>query len=166
MDTTVENLPHHTSDVYDAHPEVAGSCDLQMRNLGGRARFAGEVVTLEAFEDNLLVKQILARPGAGKVLVVDAGGTTHGAMMGGNMAATAASNGWEGVVVNGAVRDSHELAECDLGVKALGTNPRRSLKAGAGREGVPVGFGGVVFTPGDLLVSDDDGIIVLPATAR
>ncbi|MFJ9392032.1 ribonuclease E activity regulator RraA [Nocardioides sp. NPDC101246] len=152
-----------TSDLYDIHQESLESCDLQLRQLGGVRHFEGPIATFRAFEDNLVLKEIVAEPGEGRVIVVDTDGSTRVAMLGDNMAALAAENGWAGIVVNGAVRDIAALAELPIGIKALGSNPRRSRKDGVGRRDVVVTFGGAAFTPGSYLVSDDDGIVVLPA---
>lgn len=154
--------PTPTADLVDEHGEALQSCDLQLRQYGARARFAGTAVTLRCHQDNALVKAALAEPGAGKVLVVDGGGSLHTALMGDLIAASAVANGWEGVVIHGAVRDVAALRELDLGVKALGSNPRKSAKDGAGERDVVVEFGGVSFAPGATVVSDDDGIVVLP----
>ena len=151
-----------TADLYDEHGEALASCDTQFRQFGGRTRFQGEIVTVRCHEDNALLKQVVQGPGRGKVVVVDADGSVHTAMMGDQMADIAVANGWEGVIIHGAVRDSAMLAKLDIGIKALGTNPRKSSATGAGQEGVPVGFGGVVFRPGATVVSDEDGIVVLP----
>lgn len=151
-----------TADLHDEHGDALASCDLQLRQYGGRLRFRGEIATVRCREDNVLVKQALSEPGHGKVLVVDGGGSLHCALVGDVIADLAAGNGWEGVVVHGVVRDSALLAGIDLGVKALGTNPRKSPKHGVGERDVPVGFGGVVFVPGATLVSDEDGVVVLP----
>jgi regulator of ribonuclease activity A len=97
------------------------------------------------------------------VLVVDGGGSLHTALMGDLIAGLAAANGWSGVIINGAVRDVAALRTLELGSKALGSNPRKSTKAGAGERDVPVGFGGVTFTPDDEVYSNDDGIVVLSA---
>lgn len=156
---------HGTSDLYDLHGETLQSCDLQLRQLGGIRHFSGQIVTFRSDEDNLLLKRIIDEPGAGRVLVVDTGGSVRVAMLGDSMAARAARNGWSGIVVNGAVRDVQALAGLPLGIKALGANPRRSRKHGTGERDVVVTFGGAVFTPGHVLVSDDDGILVLPVGA-
>jgi regulator of ribonuclease activity A len=152
-----------TADLYDEHGALLESCDLQLRQLGGRPRFRGTVVTIRCHEDNALVRSVLGEPGHGRVLVVDGGGSLRTALMGDRIAASAVANGWAGVVVHGAVRDVAVLRTLDLGIKALGSNPRTSAKTGAGERDVPVTFGGAVFTPGAELVSDDDGIVVLPA---
>lgn len=152
-----------TADLVDVHGEALQSCDTQLRSFGGRVRFSGRIETFRSPEDNRVLKDIVSEPGDGRVIVVDAGGSLHGAMLGDNMAERAAANGWAGIVVHGVVRDSSRLAELDLGVKALGTNPRRSRKDGAGERGVDVSFGGVTFRPGDELVADEDGVVVLPS---
>ena len=150
-----------TADLYDEHGERLQSCDTQFRRFGARARFTGTVTTVRCFEDNALLKSVLSEPGAGKVLVVDGNASVHCALMGDLIAALAAGNGWEGAVINGAVRDVAALEEIDLGVKALGSNPRKSTKTGAGERDVPLTFGGCTFTPGAVLYSDEDGVVVL-----
>lgn len=149
-----------TADLYDERGEQLDSCDLQLRQYGGRSAFSGEIVTVRCHQDNALLKSILSEPGQGRVLVVDGGGSLHTALMGDLIAGTAVANGWAGVVINGAVRDVAALRELELGVKALGSNPRKSGKHGIGERDVPVTFGGVVFHPGAELFSDDDGILV------
>jgi regulator of ribonuclease activity A len=151
-----------TADLCDEHGPGLPSCDTQFRQYGGRTRFQGTIVTVRSHEDNALLKKAVAEPGHGKVIVVDGSGSLHCAMIGDKMAEQAHSNGWEGIVINGAVRDAATLAALDIGIKALGTNPRKSHKHGAGQHNVPVSFGGVVFTPGAKLVSDEDGVVVLP----
>ena len=152
-----------TADLVDELGEDVRSCDLQLRQLGGRARFAGPVRTVWCRGDNALVKQVLSSPGDGGVLVVDGGGSLHSALVGDLVAGAAVEHGWAGLVLHGVVRDAAALAGMPLGVKALGTNPRKSRKEGAGQVDVPVGFGGVVFTPGEWVFSDEDGVLVLTA---
>jgi regulator of ribonuclease activity A len=149
-----------TSDLFDAHPGAA-SCDTQFRQFGGRRSFSGPVATVRCLEDNVLLRAAVSEPGEGRVLVVDGGGSFRCALLGDNIAEIAVANGWSGLIVNGCVRDVVALAELPIGIKALGTNPRPSGKAGAGETGVPVTFGGVEFSPGALLYADDDGVIVL-----
>lgn len=151
-----------TADLYDEHGEALQSCDLQLRHYGGRTAFSGPLATIRCHEDNALVKATLAEPGDGRVLVVDGGGSLHTALMGDLIAASAVEQGWAGVVIHGAVRDTTVLRTLDLGIKALGSNPRKSAKTGAGEREVVVSFGGVDFVPGHTLVSDDDGVVVLP----
>ena len=115
---------------------------------------------MRCFQDNALLKSVLSEPGEGRVLVVDGGGSLHTALIGDVIAGLGVDNGWSGLVVHGAVRDSVALGQLDLGLKALGTNPRKSSKTGAGERDVPVTFGGVTFAPGTELFSDPDGVLV------
>ncbi|MBG6217745.1 regulator of ribonuclease activity A [Arthrobacter sp. CAN_A6] len=149
-----------TADLVDEHADAVDSCDLQMRQMGGRRQFTGTIRTIRCERDNALVKQVLAEPGNGCVLVIDGGGSLRSALVGDLIAGSAVDNGWEGIVVNGVVRDSEALAGLDVGIKALGTNPRKSSKQGVGDIDVEVVFGGVIFRPGHTLWSDDDGILV------
>ena len=151
-----------TADLVDQHGDAVHSCDLQFRSYGGRSRFSGPVRTVACREDNALVKSVLSEPGKGAVLVVDGEGSLHTALVGDLIAGSAVANGWAGVLVHGAVRDTVAIGALDLGLKALGSNPRKSSKAGAGAVDVPVSFGGVTFTPGAYLYSDEDGVLVTP----
>ncbi len=130
---------------------------------GGVERFAGTVVTARCFEDNTPVKALLESPGEGRVLVVDGGGSVRRALVGGNIAASAAQNGWAGVVVDGCVRDKAELAEAAVGIRALGLIPLPTDRRTPGLQQVPVQIQGVTVQPGEWLCADEDGIVVLPA---
>lgn len=149
-----------TADLVDEIGEDVRSCDTQFRDLGGRTEFFGPVSTVRCFQDNALLKSVLGEPGEGRVLVIDGGGSVHTALVGDIIAELGRSNGWSGVVVNGAIRDSAVVGGMDFGCKALGTNPRKSTKTGAGERDVTVSFGGVDFAPGDMLYADTDGIVV------
>lgn len=151
-----------TADVCDRLEGTVRTCAVQLRVYGARVPFAGEVDTVSCVEDNALVREALSRPGRGRVLVVDGAGSLRTALLGDVMARMAAENGWAGVVVNGAVRDVARLREIDFGVAALGSNPHRSGKTGAGTAGTPVSFGDVVFTPGDTVHVDEDGVALVP----
>lgn len=153
--------PRPTADLVDDIGPDVRSCDLQFRQFGGRTDFAGPITTVTCFQDNALLKSVLSQPGNGGVLVIDGDGSVHTALVGDVIAGLGVDNGWVGLVINGAVRDSAMLRTLDIGIKALGTNPRKSTKTGAGERDRPVEFGGVVFTPGDILYSDDDGIVVV-----
>lgn len=150
-----------TADLVDSIGPDVRSCDVQFRQFGGRAEFAGPISTVRCFEDNALLKSVLSQHGAGGVLVVDGGGSLHSALVGDVIAELARSSGWAGLVINGAVRDAAALRGIDIGIKALGTNPRKSAKTGAGERDVEVTMGGVTFTPGEIAYSDDDGIVVV-----
>ncbi len=131
-----------------------------LRDFRWPRRFAGPVATVKCFEDNTQVKAALAEPGAGRVLVVDAGGSLRCAMLGDLIAESAVENGWAGVLLYGCVRDSAELSGMDLGVKALAANPRKSVRRGEGQRDLPVSFAGVTFRPGDWVYCDEDGVLV------
>lgn len=136
------------------------------REFGGRAAFAGRVVTVKCFEDNTSVKALLEGPGEGRVLVVDGAGSLRRALIGGNIGAAAARNGWAGVVVDGCVRDVAELAACDVGIRALAAMPLPTDRRQAGLVDVPVQVQGVWVRPGDWLCADADGIVILPEPAQ
>ncbi|MCY0922435.1 ribonuclease E activity regulator RraA [Streptomyces sp. H27-G5] len=155
--------PVPTSDLYDEHGEFLAVCATRFRRFGGRGLFAGPVRTVTCHEDNALVRELVNRPGDGAVLVVDGGGSLRTALTGDLIAGAAHANGWAGMIVNGAVRDSVALGGLDLGILALGTVPRKSGKTGAGAVDEPVTIGGVTFRPGDLVHADDDGVVLLPA---
>ncbi len=128
---------------------------------GGRMHFAGMVSTVRCFEDNSAVKAAVESAGDGRVLVVDGGASLRRALIGGNLAAAAARNGWAGVVVNGCVRDVAELNACDLGIRALALMPMPPDKRNEGARDVPLLVQGVPVRPGDWLCADADGIVVL-----
>jgi regulator of ribonuclease activity A len=149
-----------TADLYDERGEDLASLSTQMRSFGAHAVFDGVIRTVRCYEDNALVRQALSSPGAGAVLVIDGGGSLQRALIGDVIAGLAVENGWAGIVAFGAIRDSVAVDRLPIGVKALGTNPRKSAKEGAGEVEVPVEFGGVTFTPGAHIWSDADGILV------
>jgi regulator of ribonuclease activity A len=159
------DIPVPTADLVDRYGSELRVCDTQFRQFGGRRAFAGPVRTVSCHEDNGLLRELLHGSGSGCVLVVDGAGSLRTALVGDLIAGAALANGWAGLALHGAVRDSAALSRLDLGIKALGTNPRRSTKTGAGAVDVPVTFGGVTFYPGDVLHADDDGIVLLPRAA-
>ena len=148
-----------TADLCDDHSATLQICEPLFSSYGGRARFFGKVSTIKCFEDNSLVREAVAEPGDGRVLVVDAGGSLRCAMLGDLLAAKAVENGWSGVVMYGLIRDSADIAGMDLGVKALGTFPLKSVKKGIGERDVDVRFAGVRFSPGSHVYADEDGIV-------
>lgn len=149
-----------TTDLSDAHPE-AQVADPVFADFGGLLDFHGPISTLKVFEDNALVRAALEEPGEGRVLVVDGGGSLRCALVGGNLGALGVKNGWAGIVVNGCIRDSEEIGEQEIGVKALVTHPRKSEKGlHTGHRGKVLTFAGVTFKPGAWLYADADGIVV------
>jgi len=149
-----------TTDLCDAHGDSVDVLEPLWSDFGGNIEFHGPVHCLRVLDDNSLVRAALERPGTGKVLVVDGGGSMRCALLGGMLATLAEKNGWAGIVIHGCVRDSEETLACGIGIKALATHPRKSEKKGLGEENVVLGFGGVIISPGDHLYADEDGLIV------
>lgn len=149
-----------TADLYDERGDALDSLSLQLLDLGGRVAFDGPIRTIRCHRDNALAKAMLATPGDGAVLVIDGGGSLESALVGDLIAASAVAHGWAGVIVHGAIRDREAIARLPLGVKALGSNPRKSAKEGVGEVDVPVEIAGVVFTPGRRVWADADGVLV------
>lgn len=149
-----------TTDLCDAFEAAAQALNLPWLDLGGRIAFHGRISTVKAFEDNSRVREAVAEPGQGRVLVVDGAGSMARAMLGDLLAAKAVENGWEGIVIVGAIRDSAAIAQLDLGVKALGRCPRKTEKIGDGRRDVPLEIAGIPVRPGQWLYADADGVIV------
>ena len=152
--------PVSTADLWDERGDDLQSCSTQLRHYGGRTAFTGVVSTVRCHRDNALVKAALAEPGDGRVLVVDGGGSLESALMGDLIAGSAVANGWVGVIIHGAVRYVAALRGLDLGILALGSNPRKSAKDGAGERDVVVSFGGVDVAPGLTLWADEDGVVL------
>ena len=148
-----------TPDLTDEHPEAL-AIELQFTSYGLIRQFGGQAVTIKCHEDNSLVKQCVAEEGAGRVIVVDGGGSLRRALLGDMLAEQAAANGWAGLVINGAVRDVDEIATIALGVQALGCCSKKTEKLGVGQRDVSIAFGGVSILPGDYIYADNNGVIV------
>jgi regulator of ribonuclease activity A len=149
-----------TCDLCDENPDDVRVCEPMFSQFGGRECFGGEIVTAKCFEDNSRVKETLATPGHGKVLVVDGGGSLRCALLGDMIGEDAVNNGWEGVIVYGCVRDVDALGTLDLGVQALASIPLKSNRRGEGQKDIAVTFGGVTFRPGEFVYADNNGVIV------
>ena len=156
-----------TCDLCDAHKnDSSGQFRVLaplFKNFGGLTRFCGPVVTVKCFEDNTPVKAAVDAPGEGRVLVVDGGASLRRALLGGNLAAAAARNGWAGVVIDGCVRDVLELAQCAVGIRALAAMPLPTEKSQPGLRDTAIEIQGVWIRPGDWLYADDDGMVVMAA---
>lgn len=149
-----------TTDLCDAFPDEVRAAEPIFRSFGGRPAFEGKIATLKVHEDNALVRTALSQAGGGRVLVIDGGGSMRRALVGDQLAALAARNGWSGIVVHGCIRDAAEIAAVSIGVLALGTHPRKSDKRAHGVAGEPVTFAGVTFAPGEHAWADADGLVV------
>jgi regulator of ribonuclease activity A len=146
----------------DQFPELVQVVEPMFANFGGRETFGGEIVTIKAYEDNSLVREQVAQPGQGKVLVVDGGASMRRAMLGDMLAEKAEKNGWEGIIIYGCIRDVNAISQLDLGVQALGSHPMKTDKRGLGDLNVPLTFGGVTFTPGQYVYADNNGVLISP----
>lgn len=149
-----------TCDLCDENPDDVRVLEPMLSQFGGRECFGGEIVTVKCFEDNSRVKETLGTPGAGKVLVVDGGGSLRCALLGDMIGEDAVKNGWEGVIVYGCVRDVDALGTLDLGVQALASIPLKSNRRGEGQKDIPVTFGGVTFRSGEYAYADNNGVVV------
>lgn len=152
--------PISTADLYDQYGDQLQSISIQFQDFGGRLSFHGPARTIKCHEDNGLVKETLSFPGNGAVLVVDGGGSLRYALMGDMIAASAEANGWAGVLIYGVVRDRTALAELQLGIKALGSNPRKTVKRGHGVVDEVITIGDVQIRPGAMVYADLDGVLV------
>ena len=149
-----------TADLYDQHEGKVQVALPVFRDYGGREVFCGQIVTVKVFEDNSLVRTALEERVRDKVLVIDGGESLRCALIGDVLAQLGKDHGWQGIIVSGCIRDSTAIATIDIGVKALGTSPRKSVKKGAGQRDIDVIFAGVAFRPGDYVYADTDGILV------
>ncbi len=157
-----------TPDLCDAYPDLARILEPIFKNYGGKTSFGGEIVTVKCFEDNSRVKENAGKPGVGKVMVVDGGGSLKKALLGDLIARTALNNGWEGFIIYGCIRDVEPISTMKIGVKALNSIPLKTQGKGEGENNVQITFGGVTFNAGEYVYADTTGIIVssMPLTNR
>lgn len=153
-------MSYATTDIADALDTQAQVAAPIFHHFGGRNRFQGPIKTLKVFEDNTKVREILESPGEGRVLVVDGGASPRCALVGGNLGQLGVDNGWAGIVVYGYVRDAAELGAQAIGIMALGTHPRKSVKRNSGDFDLDLSFADLRLKPGDWLYADEDGIVV------
>jgi regulator of ribonuclease activity A len=154
--------PRPNADLFDDHGNISQTCSTQFQDYGAVRQFAGPIRTVQCFRDNQLFRALLDEPGHGAVVVVDGGGSLESALMGDLIAAKGMKNGWAGVVILGAIRDSVAIGKMNFGTKALGVNAAKSSKDGVGTVDGVVEFGGVRFEPGHWIYCDEDGILVAP----
>jgi regulator of ribonuclease activity A len=152
-----------TADIFDAYHTEVSVCEAQFRSFGKRKSLVGECETLKVFEDHTPVLEALQRPGQGRILIVDAGGSLRVGVLGDRLAAVGVRNDWSGAVVFGAVRDSTGIDALEFGVKALGATARRGSLKTKGFHNVPVAFGSAQFEPGNWIYADTDCVLVSKA---
>jgi len=155
-------MQHNTSVLCDIYADTIDVAEPLLTNFGGRTSFAGEVVTVKCFESVGLIYKALEENGAGKVLLIDGGGSLRRALINAHIAELAVENDWEGIVVNGCVREIDTLEELDIGIQAITAMPVGADDNDIGETDVPVNFAGVTFLPEDFLYADSTGIIISP----
>jgi regulator of ribonuclease activity A len=149
-----------TADLCDRYSDELEVCEPLFRDYGGRRAFGGAIATIKCFEDNSRVRELVAEAGAGRVLVIDAGGSMRRAVLGDLLAQKAVDSGWSGVLIYGCLRDAAAIAQMPLGVKAIATCPLKTDKRNEGQRDLPVRFAGATFRPGAFVYADEDGIVV------
>lgn len=150
-----------TCDLFDEFGDGARVIGSDFVDFGATRRFKGAAVTIKCFEDNSLVRRAVQEPGDGRVLVIDGGASRRCALLGDMLAKDAVANRWAGLIIDGCVRDSVELGQLDIGIKALGTTPRKSTRNGEGQRDLEIWVAGIPIKPGDMVFADADGIVVL-----
>lgn len=149
-----------TADLVDDHDAEVRFCNLPFLKFGRIRAFSGPIATVKCFEDNVILKAMLEEPGEGRVMVVDAGGSTRYAVVGDILAGLLRDSGWAGIIIYGSIRDSDEIEAMEVGLRCLSTTPKKSAKDGYGHRDIPVSFGGVTFVPGHWAYCDGDGVLV------
>jgi len=154
-----------TTDICDGNEDLILNGQLRVcapvfKSYGGLSQFQGQAVTLKVFEDNTWVRTLLDEPGQGRVLVIDGGGSMRCALVGGNLGVLAEKNGWAGILVNGCIRDTLELGQSKVGIRALAAHPQKSVKRNVGERDLIVDIAGTTVKPGDYIYADEDGVLV------
>ena len=158
--SAADDISFATADLSDENEGAAQVLCLLLQSYGRKTRFCGPISTVQCYEDNTLVRAALEEPGAGRVLVIDGGASLRCALVGDKLARLANENHWQGIIVNGCIRDTTAINKIDIGVKALGANPKKSEKKGAGARDHPITFGAITITPGHWLYADEDGVLL------
>ncbi|MGF1691587.1 ribonuclease E activity regulator RraA [Photobacterium kagoshimensis] len=153
-------MEYNTSELCDIYLDKVDVVEPMFSSYGGRSSFGGQVTTIKCFEDNALIHTVLEQEGAGRVLLIDGGGSLRRALIDAELAQLAADNEWEGIIVYGSVRHVDELDELDLGIHALASIPVGADEQGVGEVDVAVNFGGVTFLPEDHIYADNTGVIL------
>lgn len=147
-------------DLFDLYPEQLQLAEPIFNDYGGNIIFSGEIVTVSCFNDNSKVKELVDTEGTGKVMVVDGKASIIRALLGDMLAEKAVKNGWQGIVINGCIRDAGTIATLPLGVKALGCCPIKTEKLGVGEVNVPVTFAHLSFIPQQYIYGDSNGLAI------
>lgn len=147
-------------DLCDLYSEQLQIAEPIFTSYGKRTCFYGEVVTVSCFEDNSRVRELVAQNGKGKIMVIDGGGSKRRALLGDMLAEKAVNNGWEGFVINGAIRDIAAQSQLSIGIHALCAHPIPTEKRGLGDLGKTLRFAGITIAPGDYIYCDLNGIAV------
>ncbi|MFC1236880.1 ribonuclease E activity regulator RraA [Vibrio sp. F74] len=155
-------MEYNTSALCDIYSDQVDVVEPMFSNFGGSASFAGQLTTVKCFEDNGIIRSILEEDGAGRILLIDGGGSLRRALIDAEIATLAEDNDWEGIVVYGCVREIDELEDMSIGIQALASIPVGAASQQIGEIDVPVNFGGVTFLPEDYLYADNTGIIISP----
>lgn len=155
-------MQYNTSELCDMFLDSVDVVEPMFANFGGRNSFGGEVVTIKCHEAYGLVREVLTQSGAGKVLVIDGGGSLRRALVDYELAELALDNGWEGIIVYGCIREVDLIDELDIGIQALASIPVLANDNHDGETDAPVNFGGVTFLPEDHVYADSTGIILSP----
>lgn len=153
-------MKYDTSELCDIYQESVNVVEPLFSNFGGRTSFGGQIITVKCFEDNGILYDLLEQLGHGRILLVDGGGSVRKALVNAELARIAADNGWEGIVVYGAVRQVDALMDLDLGIQAVAAVPAGCPDEGIGESDIRVNFGGVTFFSGDYLYADNTGMIL------
>ncbi|WP_434358025.1 ribonuclease E activity regulator RraA [Parasalinivibrio latis] len=155
-------MEYNTSELCDVYLDQVDVVEPMFNSYGGRSSFGGQVTTIKCFEDSGIIRSVAELGGEGRVMLIDGGGSLRRALVDADVAALAAENKWEGIVVYGCVRDVDALDEIDIGIKALASIPVGADSQGIGESDVPVNFGGVTFLPEDHIYADSTGVILSP----
>ena len=149
-----------TADLWDNHEALLRCVDPIFNHFGNKKVFSGKITTLKLFEDNSFVRKQLETDGKNKVLIIDGGASLRCALLGDQLATLAIQKKWEGIIVNGSIRDSQVINSMNIGIRALNTSPVKSIKRNIGEIDNPVTFGGVTFISDHYVYVDSDGILL------
>ncbi len=144
----------------------AAAMAAEIRNLSAGMKVIGPALTVKVSPgDNLMIHKAVTLAKPGDVMVVDGGGVASVALLGALIVRTAMKVGLRGMVIDGSVRDAAEIRELGFPLFAKGINPNGPEKEGPGEINFPISCGGRIVNPGDILVGDDDGVVVVPREA-